>query len=237
MSSDSLPLDGPAESIDEAHTLPSVPPTRGPLKISYCSFCSFPHEYCEFSPFYEQKCKVWLEKNRPELILKSGVEKITIQDEKEENKNQNTESNQIQKEENPGKSSQQVSDEVKDDKGAEDEEDEESQSEEEEIKAKPVKSSATQVVISKSTRSKNKYITSIVGLDGFGVDLKKSVKLFSKKFACSASVVKVTGGQEIQVQGDIVMDLPEWIANEFKDKISKSVIYFVDKGGKKTKAF
>lgn len=57
------------------------------------------------------------------------------------------------------------------------------------------------------------------------------------RFACSASVVKVTeGGQEIQIQGDVQMDLPDFILQEFSS-VNKSAIYFVDKNNKKSKCF
>ena len=57
------------------------------------------------------------------------------------------------------------------------------------------------------------------------------------RFACSASVVKVTeGGQEIQIQGDVSLDLPDFIVTEFKE-IPKTQLYFMDKANKKTRCF
>ena len=75
---------------------------------------------------------------------------------------------------------------------------------------------ATGVFIRKEERTKRKFTTSVKGMDSFGCDLKKAAKAFSKKFACSASVVKVTeGGHEIQIQGDVQMELPDVILHEF----------------------
>ena len=72
------------------------------------------------------------------------------------------------------------------------------------------------VLIRKEERTKRKFTTSVKGMDAFGCDLKKAAKVFSKKFACSASVVKVNeGGLEIQIQGDVQMELPDVIMQEF----------------------
>lgn len=57
------------------------------------------------------------------------------------------------------------------------------------------------------------------------------------RFACSASVVKVNeGGQEIQIQGDVSLDLPDFIVGEFKE-VPKTQLYFMDKANKKTRCF
>jgi density-regulated protein DRP1 len=93
------------------------------------------------------------------------------------------------------------------------------------------------VFIRKEARSKHKYITSVKGLDGFGCDLKKAAKSFSKKFACSASVVKLAdGGLEIQIQGDVLTELPDFIIAEFRG-VDKSALFFMDKANKKTRCF
>ena len=57
------------------------------------------------------------------------------------------------------------------------------------------------------------------------------------RFACSASVVKVNeGGQEIALQGDVSLELPDFIAAEFKE-VPKTQLYFMDKANKKTRCF
>ena len=86
------------------------------------------------------------------------------------------------------------------------------------------------VLIRKEERTKRKFTTSVKGLDGFGLDLKKAAKAFSKKFACSASVVKVSeGGHEIQIQGDVQMELPDFIVHEF-NQVPPAALFFLDKG-------
>lgn len=61
--------------------------------------------------------------------------------------------------------------------------------------------SPPQVVLERNTRNKKKCITTISGLDAFGVKLGEASKLFGKKFASGASVVKNAEGKEhIDVQ-------------------------------------
>ena len=91
----------------------------------------------------------------------------------------------------------------------------------------------TQVTIKRIARNKNKYVTSIHGLEAFGksssmifmstlhwptltvttgVDLKKAAKLFAQKFATGSSVTKNNQGlDEIVVQGDVSGDIVEMI--------------------------
>ena len=44
------------------------------------------------------------------------------------------------------------------------------------------------------------------------------------------------GGQEIQIQGDVSLDLPDFIVAEFKE-VPKAQLYFLDKANKKTRCF
>lgn len=66
----------------------------------------------------------------------------------------------------------------------------------------------------RSNRGKKKFVTVIVGMGTFEVDLKEASKLFSKKFACSSSV---TGPDEIVVQGDVKDELIELIPERFPE--------------------
>lgn len=66
----------------------------------------------------------------------------------------------------------------------------------------------------RSNRGKKKFVTVIIGMATFGVDLKEASKLFSKKFACSSSV---TGADEIIVQGDVKDELMELIPEKFPE--------------------
>lgn len=63
---------------------------------------------------------------------------------------------------------------------------------------------ASKVIIKRSERNKRKFVTSVHGLDYFGVDLKKAAKLFANKFATGASLHKgPQGEEEIIIQGDV----------------------------------
>jgi density-regulated protein DRP1 len=57
------------------------------------------------------------------------------------------------------------------------------------------------VVIERATRNKRKCVTTVIGLDQFGVKLADASKKFGKKFACGASVTKDASNKEqIDVQ-------------------------------------
>ena len=59
-------------------------------------------------------------------------------------------------------------------------------------------------------------MTSIYGLDIFGVDLKKAAKMFANRFACGSSVAKNNQGQdEIVVQGDFSDELYQLILSNW----------------------
>jgi len=79
-------------------------------------------------------------------------------------------------------------------------------------KKKQLDKGPKKLVVSRSQRNKKKYVTVVSGLGTFGVDLKVASKKFGAKFACGSSV---TGDDEIVIQGDIVDDLIEFIADTF----------------------
>jgi density-regulated protein DRP1 len=230
------PATNPANEGDteetETSSAPSVPALRHISKVEYCQFCSMPYEYCEFSACFQEKCKPYLEKHHPELVLNQSTQQLTISDNKEEKSSEpgKEKAKKAKKEKKQGEEEDSEDDNEEDDESGEEE-------------AKPSKTEkksvvAGQVVISKSQRSGRKFITTIVGLDKFEVDLKKASKSFSKKFACSASVVKQTigNGSEIAIQGDLLQDLPDFITSEFKS-VPKTSVFLTDKAGKKVKAF
>merc|ERR1712048_1409105 len=55
------------------------------------------------------------------------------------------------------------------------------------------------VTIKKLSRGGRKCVTSVAGLDGFGVKLDDAAKLFKKKFACGCSVVAGENGAQDSV--------------------------------------
>lgn len=72
-----------------------------------------------------------------------------------------------------------------------------------------------QIIIKRIERTKRKHITSVFGLEAFGIDLKKAAKQFASKFATGASVSKNPQGlEEIVVSGDVSDEILEMIENE-----------------------
>lgn len=62
-------------------------------------------------------------------------------------------------------------------------------------KAKP------EVIIDRNTRNKKKCVTTVFGLDSFGIKLQEAAKCFAKKYAGGAAVTKTpTDKEQIDVQ-------------------------------------
>ncbi|XP_022729799.1 translation machinery-associated protein 22-like isoform X3 [Durio zibethinus] len=77
-----------------------------------------------------------------------------------------------------------------------------------------------EVVIEKVVRNKRKCITTVKGLELFGVKLSDASKKLGKKFATGASVVKGPNDKEqIDVQGDISYDVVEFITETWPNVI------------------
>nr|GLL20672.1 translation machinery-associated protein 22 isoform X1 [Ipomoea trifida] len=89
-----------------------------------------------------------------------------------------------------------------------------------------------EIVIEKMTRNKRKCITTIKGLDLFGIKLSDASKKLGKKFATGASVVKgPTEKEQIDVQGDIAYDIVDFLTETWPD-VPESAIFFVEDGKK-----
>ncbi|XP_043829915.1 density-regulated protein-like [Dromiciops gliroides] len=134
--------------------------TDDPLWVLYCGVCSFPAEYCEYTPDVG-KCWPWLEKNFPNEFVKLTVENSPKQEtgiwegqgiagEEEEKKNQE-----------------------RDGRG--------------QIKQKK-KTVPQKVTIAKTPRAKKKYVTRVCGLATLEMDLKEAQRFFPQKFSYSALV-------------------------------------------------
>ncbi|KAL2621059.1 hypothetical protein R1flu_001264 [Riccia fluitans] len=179
-----------------------------PLQVLYCPVCSLPAEYCEYGPDFE-KCKPWLIKNAPELypdLVKEAADKTAEQ----------LEGMQVSSDAKPqGSTSESKVEEVKKLPGG-----------------KVKKKEKPQVVVEKIVRNKRKCVTIIKGLDMFGVKLSDASKKLGKKFASGASVVKgPTEKEQIDVQGDIMYDIVEFITETWNN-IPESAIFFVEEGRK-----
>lgn len=91
-----------------------------------------------------------------------------------------------------------------------------------------------EVTIKKLTRGGRKCVTTVGGLDGFGVKLDAVAKLFKKKFACGAAVVKGEAGAEdaVEIQGDFGPEVVDVICDEYKT-VPRQKFSIVDGGTKK----
>ncbi|KAL3681007.1 hypothetical protein R1sor_023963 [Riccia sorocarpa] len=192
-----------------------------PLQVLYCPVCSLPAEYCEYGPDFE-KCKPWLIKNALHLypdLVKEAAEKTAEQLEgmkvspDAKTKGSTSESKPEEVKKLPGGK---VKKKVRFDDSIH------TMS----IEEKP------EVVVEKIVRNKRKCVTIIKGLEMFGVKLSDASKKLGKKFASGASVVKgPTEKEQIDVQGDIMYDIVEFITETWNN-IPESAIYFVEEGRK-----
>lgn len=183
-----------------------------PVRVLYCAVCSLPAEYCEFGPDF-QKCKPWLIQNAPDLYPDLVKESNAKEADKVTEQLQST-----------GISS-----------GAGDGATP-SATKQEEVKRLPggkiKKKEKQEVIIEKVTRNKRKCITTVKGLELFGVKLSDASKKLGKKFATGASVVKgPTEKEQIDVQGDISYDIVEFITETWSD-VPETAIYFIEDGKK-----
>lgn len=177
------------------------------VKVLYCGVCGLPAEYCEFGPEFE-KCKPWLIQNAPDIY--PDLLKETRSKEVGEVSDQ-MQSTSI----STGGSSTSQLEEVKRLPGGK-------------VKKKDKK----EVVIEKVVRNKRKCITTVKGLELFGVKLSDASKKLGKKFATGASVVKgPTDKEQIDVQGDIAYDIVEFITDTWPD-VPETAIFFIEDGKK-----
>ncbi|KAG5012008.1 hypothetical protein JHK86_024269 [Glycine max] len=211
-----------------------------PVRVLYCGVCSLPPEYCEFGSDFE-KCKPWLIQNVPDLypdLLKEEKEADKVADK--------LQSTGISGAGDGAASSAPKQEEVKRLPGGK-------------IKKKAC-FDKQEVVIEKVVRNKRKCITTVKGLELFGVKLSDASKKLGKKFATGASVVKLasstsaasaihsfqiipeplwpfsgehgpTEKEQIDVQGDIAYDVVEFITDTWPD-VPETAIFFIEDGRK-----
>ncbi|KAK9060814.1 hypothetical protein SSX86_021520 [Deinandra increscens subsp. villosa] len=194
-----------------------------PVQVLYCGVCGLPAEYCEFGPDFE-KCKPWLIQNAaeiyPELLQDAsanGVDRV---------------SNQLQSSSITDGNSASASSSL----GFKSLAAGSSAPKQEPVKKLPggkiKKKEKQEVIIEKVTRNKRKSITTLKGLDLFGVKLSDASKKLGKKFATGASVVKgPTEKEQIDVQGDIAYDIVEFITHTWPD-VPETAIFFIEDGKK-----
>eukprot|EP00850_Spirogloea_muscicola_P004028 SM000017S02768 [mRNA] locus=s17:152483:154743:+ [translate_table: standard] len=189
-----------------------------PQTVVYCPVCSMPPEYCEFGPDFS-KCKPWLLENFPKLYPE--LQKAEAEDKAAEKLEQLQLSGEPSLDllpkgaEAAAGSSNTVPEVVKKLPGG-----------------KTKKKERPEVLVEKFTRNKRKAVTTIKGMELFGVKLADAAKKFGKRFASGASVVKgPTEKEQIDVQGDIMYEVVEFVTSNWKD-IPESAIWFIEDGRK-----
>ncbi|KAG6877707.1 Translation machinery-associated protein 22 [Termitomyces sp. T159_Od127] len=169
----------------EEPAAPSSPDPVPPVQYECSSVCSFPPEYCEFGSSLT-RCKEWLKENHENLYNKYYSEDALTS-------KLGTLSLEAQAKLEKDTAKKEAKAEAKAD-------------------AALKKKLASQVIIKRIERNKRKHVTSVSGLEAFGVDLKKAAKQFSSKFATGSSVTKNLQGQdEIVIQGDVSDEIVEMI--------------------------
>ena len=105
--------------------------------------------------------------------------------------------------------------------------------EEKVMPGKKKKPKVKEIVVTRATRQRKKAITSVEGLDLFGVKLADAAKVCGKKYACGASVVQNASLREqIDIQGDVQEEVPKLLIEKYGKTHgleSKNVILIVDK--------
>jgi density-regulated protein len=101
------------------------------------------------------------------------------------------------------------------------------------LPGKKKKKKPKEILITLATRQRKKAITSVEGLDLFGVKLSDAAKVFGKKYACGSSVVTNPSLKEqIDIQGDVQELLPELILKQYGKSCgieAKDIIMVIDK--------
>ncbi|PVU90509.1 hypothetical protein BB561_004849 [Smittium simulii] len=96
------------------------------------------------------------------------------------------------------------------------------------------KKMSTKVTVKRSDRAKKKTMTVVIGLDVFGVDLKKTSKMFSSHFACGCSVVKnILGAEEVTIQGDFVDEVCNLLYTKYPQIPRENIVQVEEKKSKK----
>ncbi|CAO0802183.1 unnamed protein product [Mucor circinelloides] len=182
-----------------------------PRKVFLCGICTMPLEYCEFSGTQE-KCKLWLKEKDEDMYeeVYGGVKAVT----------EGVEKATIEDEASDKKDRTVVKDK--------------SAKLEAKLERENKKKMASRVLIKRIERTKRKCVTTIYGLDIFGVDLKKAAKMFANRFACGSSVAKNNQGQdEIVVQGDFSDELLKMILKNWPNVPEENIDKIEEKKKKK----
>ncbi|KUJ11358.1 density-regulated protein DRP1 [Mollisia scopiformis] len=157
--------------------------------VVYCGVCTLPPEYCEFGGTVK-KCQEWLKKNNSTMY-----ERLWSEDALAAATSSLSLDAQKRAEKDAHKKALKA----------------------EAAEAKQAATIASsKVIIKRVERNKRKFVTTVTGLENFGLENKKVAKDLGKKFATGASVTKVpSGGEEIVVQGDVSEEIEEFFLEKF----------------------
>ncbi|KAK7423328.1 Translation machinery-associated protein 22 [Neonectria punicea] len=178
--------------------------------VVYCGVCTLPPEYCEYGGTV-RRCQEWLQKNEPVMYDRiwspEALEAATA-------------SLSVEAQKRAAKDAQKKTAKA------------------EAAEAKQVEKLAkSMITIKRIERNKKKYVTAVIGLEAFGLELKKVAKDLGKKFATGSSVTKLpSGGEEIVVQGDVSEEIEEFLVEKYKDIPEDHIELVEDKKKKKTTA-
>ncbi|KAK1598037.1 density-regulated protein DRP1 [Colletotrichum navitas] len=177
--------------------------------VIYCGVCTLPPEYCEYGGTVK-KCQDWLEKHHPDLYARIWSQEAL---------EAATASLSVDAQKRAAKDAQKKAAKA------------------EAAEAKQADKLAKSVVtIKRIERNKRKFVTSVSGLESFGLENKKVAKEFGKKFATGSSVTKTpSGGEEIVVQGDVSDEIEEFLLEKYKE-IPEDNIELVEDKKKKASA-
>jgi len=94
------------------------------------------------------------------------------------------------------------------------------------------KAETPEIVISRSSRTKRKWITTVTGVAAFGIKLDEASKTIRGKFACGANPA-AKGKDEITIQGDVMYELYDLLIATYKGKIKEGDVYYLEEDGSK----
>ncbi|KAH9236133.1 hypothetical protein K456DRAFT_1890850 [Colletotrichum gloeosporioides 23] len=168
--------------------------------VIYCGVCTLPPEYCEYGGTVK-KCQEWLQKNQPELYQRIWSAVRYLRRIITEALEAATASLSVDAQKRAAKDAQKKT----------------AKAEAAEAKQADKLAKST-VTIKRIERNKRKFVTSVSGLERFGLENKKVAKEFGKKFATGSSVTKTpSGSEEIVVQGDVSDEIEEFLLEKYKE--------------------
>lgn len=173
-----------------------------PVQVRYCTDCSFPLDYADYSPVKNCSCK--------EELLSEQLDKVKIVG--------GIGSNAIHGAAGSGDATAATTasgdddDEVVGEDGKKRQKRGGKTASKSVAKAKKELHGPSEIRIYTAPRGKKKFVTVVSGLGKNGIDLKVAAKVFGTKFACGSSV---SGDDEIVIQGDVKDDLIDLIPEKW----------------------